>query len=83
MNAGTCSRLACSETRIAPLKTLSISCLELMSARILANLMLNVMNALSSQIKLTSCRYWLDSKTALFWLINASEWKQFVRQKSE
>ena len=79
--SGIYSRLVCSKTRIAPLKGLSIPRLELMSARILANLMENVRNALSFQVEITSFKYWLDSETALFWLNNAGEWKQFVRQR--
>ena len=78
---GIYSRLICSKTRIAPLKSLSIPRLELMSARILAKLMDSVKNALSDQIEIQLCKYWLDSKTALFWLNNAGEWKQFVRQR--
>ena len=39
------------------------------------------MNTLSSQMKVTSCRYRLDSKIALFWLNNADEWNQFARQR--
>ena len=42
------SRLICSKTRVAPLKSLTIPRLELMSARILATLMETVRNALSS-----------------------------------
>ena len=52
-----------------------------MSARILANLMGSVKNTLSDQIEIQSFNYWLDSKMALFWLNNAGEWKQFVRQR--
>ena len=72
-------RLVASKTRVAPLKELSIPRLELMSARILAQLMHTVKNALQSQVKLDGVRFWLDSKTALSWIQNNGEWKQFVR----
>ena len=75
------ARLVASKTRVAPLKELSIPRLELMSARILAQLMNTVRNALQSQLKLNGVRFWLDSKTALSWIQNKGEWKQFVRHR--
>ncbi len=74
-------RLICSKTRIAPIKKLTIPRLELMSAKILASLMETVKNALSSQIDIHEIRLWLDSKTALFWIRNSGEWKQFVQHR--
>ena len=78
---GTYSRPLCSKTRVAPLKALSIPRLELMSARILVNLMDTVKNALHSQINIDCVRFWLDSKTALFWIHNQGEWKIFVQHR--
>ena len=75
------ARLITSKTRVAPLKELSIPRLELMSARILAQLMNTVRNALQSQLKVDGVRFWLHSKTALSWIRNRGEWKQFVRHK--
>ena len=49
--------LLCSKTRVAPLKGLSTSRLELLSARTLAVLMDTVHNALKSQIKIDGMRY--------------------------
>ena len=40
-----------------------------------------VKNALSSQIKFDKARYWLGSMTALFWIYNNAEWKQFVQHR--
>lgn len=74
-------RLVASKTRVAPLKELSIPRLELMSARILAQLMNTIKNALQSQLKIDGVRFWLDSKTALSWIQNKGEWKQFVRHR--
>ena len=74
-------RLLSAKTRVAPLKLLTIPRLELMSARILANLMNTVLEALGQQVKIEQVKYWLDSKTALFWIQNHGEWKQFVRHR--
>ena len=75
---GKYSRLICSKTHIAPLKGLIIPRLELMSARILATLMDTVKNTLAEQIEISEIKYWLDCKTALHWIYNAGERKQFV-----
>lgn len=45
---------------MALLKELTIPRLELMSARILAQLMSTVKNALEEQVTLSGTRYWLD-----------------------
>jgi len=76
---GIFSKLLCSKVRVAPLKELSIPRLELLSARILANLISNVQKALHPQINIDKTRCWLDSKTALFWIFNQGEWKQWVQ----
>ena len=73
--------LEASKTRVAPLKELSIPRLELISARVLVQLMHTVKNALQSQVKLDGVRFWLDSKTALSWIQNKGEWKKFVRHR--
>lgn len=75
------SRLICAKTRVAPLQESSIPRLELMSARILSTLMQTVYNALTPQVKIDGCKYWLDSKTALFWINNQGEWRQFVQHR--
>ena len=80
-NEKACARLIASKTRVAPLKELSIPRLELMAARILAQLVNTIRSALSTQLKLDGVRYWLDSKTALCWIRNRGEWKQFVKHR--
>ena len=69
-------RLLTSRSRVAPLKELTIPRLELMSARIVAQLMSTVKNALEEQVTLNGTRYWLDSKTAICWIQNRGGWKQ-------
>ena len=66
---------------IAPLKNLTILRLELMSACIIATLMDTVQAALSPHIMIEDKFYWLDSKTALYWIYNAKDWKQFVQPR--
>lgn len=63
-------RLLASRSRVAPLKALTIPRLELMSARILAQLMSTVKTALEAQVNLDGTRYWLDSRTAICWIQN-------------
>lgn len=75
------ARLLASRSRVAPLKALTIPRLELMSTRILAQLMSKVKKALEAQVTLSSTRYCLDSKTAICWIQNRGEWKQFVRHR--
>ena len=70
-----------SKSTVAPLKSLTIPRLELMSARILAQLMDSVGKALEYQLKVNGRTFWLDSKTALYWIRNKGEWKPFVRHR--
>lgn len=77
------ANLVASKMRVAPLKQLSIPRLELMSARILAQLMNTVCNALQSQVKVDGVRFWMDSKTALSWIQNKRKWKQFVQHRAD
>ena len=74
-------KLLTGKTRVAPLKPLTIPILELTSARILATLMDKIRTALEVQIRIEETRYWSDSKTALCWIENKGEWKQFVRNE--
>eukprot|EP00795_Rhopilema_esculentum_P014904 gene14904-biopygen4596 len=78
---GTFTRLLSAKTRVAPLKELTIPRLELMSARILATLMNTIIQAFGPQFKFDCIKYWLDSKTALYWINNNGEWKQFVQHR--
>jgi len=80
-NEGVNVKLLASKSRVAPIKTLTIPRLERMSARILAQLMETVKNASESQLEISPTKYWLDSKTALCWIQNREEWKQFVRHR--
>ena len=80
-NEGTSVKLLTLKSQVAPLKKLTIPRLELMLARILAQLMDTVKLALESQLKVNRVRHWLESSTALCWIQNRGEWKQFVRHR--
>ena len=73
--------LLTSKTRVAPIKAQTIPRLELISGLILARLMDTVRSALSVDVEISNTYYWLDSKTALCWINNQGEWKQFVRHR--
>jgi hypothetical protein len=51
------------------------------SARLLAQLMNSVKGALGTQVKIDFTCFWLDSITALYWIRNRGEWKQFVHHR--
>ncbi|XP_046860977.1 uncharacterized protein LOC124454216 [Xenia sp. Carnegie-2017] len=74
-------KLIASKTRVAPMKELSIPRLELMAARILAHLMSAVRKALESEYNFEGVKYWTDSMTVLYWIVNSGNWKQFVQHK--
>ncbi|XP_068703996.1 uncharacterized protein [Montipora foliosa] len=72
---GSYSKMLTPKTRVAPLKELSIPRLELIACLILAK------NALNSQVSVEKVKFWSDSMTALCWIMNHGEWKQFVSQR--
>lgn len=61
------------------MKALTIPRLELMFALLLVGLMNTVRSVLSVDVELSHTYYSHDSKTALCWINNQGEWKQFVR----
>ena len=74
-------RILTSKTRVAPLKELSIPRLELIVALIMVKLVVSAEAALAAQAKVKRLKLWLDGKTALFWIRNRGEWKQFVKHR--
>ncbi|XP_028409306.1 uncharacterized protein LOC114531905 [Dendronephthya gigantea] len=69
-NVGSYVRMLTSKVRVAPLKTTSIPRLELMSARLLAQLLKSVKDSLENQVSIDNTKLWLDSMTALYWIMN-------------
>ena len=78
---GRYAQMLTSKTRVAPLKELSIPRLQLMAALILVKLMVSVKGALALERCVKRSKLWLDSQTALFWIMNRGEWKQFVKHR--
>ena len=69
--------MAC-ETRVSPLKRLTILRLELMGAAILSRLMANIVTSLSENF---IPFYWTDSMTALHWIRTVKPWKQYLNHR--
>ncbi len=78
---GSYARFITSKTRVAPNKNYTIPRLELLSGLILARLASAVKEALGTQLVLESVHLWLDSITAIYWIIGNKEWKQFVQNR--
>ncbi|XP_055929784.1 uncharacterized protein LOC129960389 [Argiope bruennichi] len=67
------------KSRVAPLKTLSIPCLELMACCIGARLANSVRNALDlPDIRIA---FWTDSSVALWWIKEQGDWSVFVTNR--
>ena len=67
---------------MAPLKTLTIPRLELLSAVLLARLISNVADSLSTRIHLEEPRCFTDSQVALFRIKGTGkDWKPFVQNR--
>lgn len=70
--------LVCSKTKVAPLKRLTISRLELTAALLLTRLVTHVQQAL--ELSEVPVYLWTDSSVTLTWITShPSRWKDFVR----
>lgn len=75
-------RLACSKTRVCPLKKPSIPRLELLGALLLSRLISNVQHALSAEVLVDSVTCYTDSKVVLYWIRGeGKDWKPFVQNR--
>ena len=70
------------KTRVSPLNHLTIPRLELLSALLLANLIISVQDALKSELLLSQPICYSDSKIAISWIRGEDkEWQQFVENR--
>ena len=82
MGLATSVLILASKTRVAPLKTVTIPRLELLSALLLARLINSIDQALKKGIHLEPPLCFTDSKITLGWVHGAGkEWKQFVENR--
>ena len=76
------SSFVASKTRVAPLKTLTIPRLELLSAVLLARLISNITDSLSTRIDLKEPKCYTDSQVSLFWIKGTGrDWRPFVQNR--
>ena len=72
-----------SKTRVNPLQPQTIPRLELLSALLLARLLVSVRKGLELRLPLSEVTCYTDSKVALHWIQGADkEWKQFVQNRT-
>ena len=80
---GNCySSLVCSKSRVAPLENQNIPRLELLAGLTLARLVSTVERALQPITRIDKVNCWLDSLTAIYWILQErKEWKPFVQNR--
>ena len=75
-------RLITSKSRVAPIKPLTMHCIELLAALISARLLNTVRQAFENQVSFESIHCWSDSTTVLYWLKDDRSYKQFVSNRT-
>jgi hypothetical protein len=82
-SAGTHAKFVVSKTRVSPISGQTFPRLELLSALLLAKLMMSVVSALEQELTLSPPTCYTDSKVALYWILGFDkEWKQFVQNRA-
>ncbi|XP_065180252.1 uncharacterized protein LOC135810689 [Sycon ciliatum] len=80
--SGTHVQFVTSKSRVAPLASQTIPRLELLSALVLARLIVRVRKALARYVSVSRIACWTDSMIALHWIRgDTREWKTFVQNR--
>ena len=77
-------RFIVSKTRVSPLRpqTIPCSCLELLSALLLARLMKSVATSIGTEMQLEEPTCYTNSEVTLYWIQGVDhDWKQFVQHR--
>ena len=70
------------KTRVTPINGQTIPRLELLSALLLARLIVNIFNALKPEIAIGKLSCYTDSRAVLHWITATDkEWRQFVQNR--
>ena len=70
------------KTRVAPLKPQTIPRLQLLSALLLTQILINVSESLRNRLPLQAPKCFTDSQVALYWITDlGKEWKPFVQNR--
>ena len=81
-NTKTVIQFVVSKTRVAPLQTQTIPRLELLSAFLLAKLIVSVSSSLESVFRQLEVKCYTTSKVALNWIRGVNkEWKPFIQNR--
>ena len=71
------------KTKVAPLKVLSIPCLELLECVSFIDLIDQVKGAIDDRVMLTDVKCWSDSEVTLCWINGKSKrWKTWIEIES-
>lgn len=82
-HCGNAVNFVASKTKVSPVDKLTIPRLELLSALLLANLVMTVFNALDPVIQISTVMCFTDSKVSLYWIKGLErEWKPFVQNRA-
>ena len=81
-SAGSHVNFLASKTRVSPIAGQTIPRLELLSALLLARLIVSISSSLEPELALAQPVCYTDSKVALYWILGFDkEWKQFVQNR--
>ena len=81
-DVGNSVEFVASKTKVSPVEGQTIPRLELLSALLLARLIISVVTALEHDMQLSSIACFTDSKVALYWIRGVEkEWKLFVQNR--